>query len=413
MTILQRHVLHQFVPPLFFAIVVLAGVLLMDRLFLLADLLVRKGVAVAVVAEIAALSLPFVVSICAPLGSLISGVMTFGRMAQDNEIRATRAAGVPVWRVVVPAFWFCGVMLLVMLFFNGFVVPESQHRVRNLLTDVARKKPALRIRERVFMDDFPGYMAYIGAIDERRSSVKGVIIFDRSSAGARPSFVTAPHGLISYTPDGRYLSLRLFDGEMHELIGERGYRRLQFAEHTINVPADDELVRHDREYRSNQEMAMPHLLRELREQIRIRNRLLIELNTADTAQADPAAREVRLREANARLRHTRLEITRYQTELQKRASLAFSCLLFVLFGAPLGVLLRRGGLGTGFVVGLVFFGIFYVLLLAGQTLVDSGRISPFVGMWLPNLVLVLPTAELMAHALFERSVLTAVGERFR
>lgn len=413
MKILHRSVLRQFVPPFFFAIVVLAGVLLMDRLFLLADLLVRKGVAVGVVAEIAALSLPFVVSVCAPLGSLISAVMAFGRMAQDNEIRVTSAAGIPAWRVVVPAFWFSGLMLLVMLFFNGFVVPESQHRVRNLLTDVARKRPALRVRERVFMDDFPGYMAYISAIDERHSRVKGVVIFDRSSAGARPAFVTAPHGLLSYTPDGRYLTLALYDGEMHELVSERSYRRLRFKNHTINVLADDQLVRHDREYRGNQEMVMPRLLKELQEQIRARHRFLNELKIADTAQAEPAVREVRRREADAQLRRTNLEIARYQAELQKRASLAFSCLLFALFGAPLGVLLRRGGLGTGFVVGLVFFGIFYVLLLAGQTLVDSGRVSPFVGMWLPNLVLVLPTVELVAFALFERSLLRAVSARLR
>ncbi|MEO0073607.1 MAG: LptF/LptG family permease, partial [candidate division WOR-3 bacterium] len=294
-----------------------------------------------------------------------------------------------------------------------FLVPEAQHRVRNLLTDVARKKPALRIRERVFMDDFPGYLAYIGAIDERRSSVKNVIIFDRSSAGTRPSFVTAPDGLLSYSPDGRYLTLRLFRGEMHELVGERGYRRLRFDEHTINVLADDELVRHDREYRSSQEMVIPRLLKELAEQARVQRRLLDELRTADTARADPDAREVRLREANAQLRHIRLEISRYQAELQKRISLAFSCLLFALFGVPLGLLLRRGGLGTGFVVGLVFFGIFYVLLLAGQTLADAGKVSPFVGMWLPNLVLILPTVELMANALFERSLVSAIGDRLR
>jgi len=413
-TILQRQTLRQFIPPFVFAIVVLVFVLLMDRLFLLADLLVRKGVAVRVVAEVAALSLPFVVSICAPLGSLISGVMTFGRMAQDNEVRVVRAAGIPVLRVVMPAAWLCLFLLPVMFMFNGYVVPEAQHRVRNLLTDVARKKPALRIRERVFMDDFPGYMAYIGTIDERRSRVGSVVIFDRTAGSSvRPSFVTAPRGDLAYTADGSYLVLKLYDGELHELVRERSYRRLRFAEHVINVPADDDLVRRDREYRSDQEMLLPYLAGQLRQLGRDRAGLAAELVTADTTPAEPAVREVRVREAQSRLRQKRLELARYEAELHKRLSLAFSSLLFVLFGAPLGLLLRRGGLGTGFVVGLVFFGVYYVLLLAGQTLADAGRLSPFVGMWLPNLLLVLPVIELSTRALFERSPLLLVGERLR
>jgi lipopolysaccharide export system permease protein len=300
-----------------------------------------------------------------------------------------------------------------MILFNGYVVPEAQHHVRNLLTDVARKKPALRIRERVFMDDFPGYVAYISTLDERRSRVAGVVIFDRTAGGTRPSFVTAPTGDIAYAPDGRYLMLALYDGEIHELASEQNYRRLRFRKHVINVPADDELVRRDREYRSDQEMALPGLLRQLRQLDQECAGLAGELGTADTARAEPAVREVRLREAGTRLHYKKLEYARHEVELQKRLSLAFSCLLFVFFGAPLGLLLRRGGLGTGFVVGLVFFGVYYVLLLAGQALADSGKLSPFIGMWLPNLILVLPVVELSTRAMFERSPLLLLGERLR
>jgi len=174
--ILQRYVPRQFVPPFFLAILMLTFVLLMDRLFLLADLLVCKGVAVSIVSEIMMLSLPFVVGVCAPLGSLIAGVVTFGRMAENNEIQAIRAAGIPAYRILLPTGAACGLLMLGMVGFNGFVVPESQHRVRNLLTDVARKKPAMRIREGVFMDDFPGYLMNIGSIDQRRSTVRNVVI---------------------------------------------------------------------------------------------------------------------------------------------------------------------------------------------------------------------------------------------
>jgi lipopolysaccharide export system permease protein len=101
-----------------------------------------------------------------------------------------------------------------------------------------------------------------------------------------------------------------------------------------------------------------------------------------------------------------MEARRYEVELQKRLSLAFSAFFFALFGVPVGLLLRRGGIGTGFIVGLVFFALFYVLLLAGQNLAESGRLPPWVGMWLPNLVLVLPVIELTSRAFFERPLLS-------
>ena len=112
MKILQRYALRQFVPPFFLAILILTFVLLMDRLFLLADMLVRKGVAVGVVSEVALLSLPFVVSICAPLGSLIAGVISFGRMAQDNEIRVIRAAGIKTIRLFCWRRWSASMVTL-------------------------------------------------------------------------------------------------------------------------------------------------------------------------------------------------------------------------------------------------------------------------------------------------------------
>lgn len=411
MTILQRCTLKQFIPPFFLAIIILTFVLLMDRLFLLADLLVRKGVPVVIVAEIMVMSLPFVVSICAPLGSLIAGVVSFGRMAQDNEVRVIRAAGIRLVRVFAPTALACVVLLVVMTGFNGYVVPEAQHRVRNLLTDVARKRPAMRIREGVFMDDFPGYMIYIGSIDERRSKVKNVAIFESKPRQGAPSFVTAPEGDITYTSDDRYMVLTLLNGEMHELSDDQNYRRITFERHVINVQMDEEFIRRDREYRSDEEMALPRILRQVKqldhEALDLQQQTRKSAALADTSEPE----KLRLNELQTRLRYKRLESARYRVELNKRLSVAFSAFFFLLFGAPVGLLLRRGGIGTGFIVGLAFFALYYVLLLAGQNFADAGKLSPFVGMWLPNIILVLPVTELFSRAFFERPVFLRFGTR--
>jgi len=409
--ILQRYALRQFVPPFFLAILVLTFVLLMDRLFLLADMLVRKGVAVTVVSEVALLSLPFVVSICAPLGSLIAGVISFGRMAQDNEIRVIRAAGIKTIRLFTPAAFACLLLLAAMVGFNGYIVPEAQHRVRNLLTDVARKRPAMRVREGEFMDDFPGYMIYIGSIDERRSTVRNVAVFETGARKGIPGFVTAPLGDISYTPDDAYMVMTLFDGEMHELVDASTYRRLLFKRHVINVAMDDDLVRRDREFRSNEEMLLPQLASTMKQ---LNKDMMGLKGKADEAGQKAKASEpdkLKYEELKSRVKYKNLEVARYQVELQKRLSLAFSAFFFVLFGAPVGLLLRRGGVGTGFIVGLIFFALYYILLLAGENMAESGRLSPFVGMWLPNIILVLPVTELFLRAFYEKSLLTLAGIR--
>jgi lipopolysaccharide export system permease protein len=409
--ILQRYALRQFVPPFFLAILVLTFVLLMDRLFLLADMLVRKGVAVGVVSEVALLSLPFVVSICAPLGSLIAGVISFGRMAQDNEIRVIRAAGIRIIRLFTPTAFACLLLLAAMVGFNGYIVPESQHRVRNLLTDVARKRPAMRVREGEFMDDFPGYMIYIGSMDERRSTVRNVAIFETGARKGTPGFVTAPLGDISYTPDDAYMIMTLFDGEMHELVDSGTYRRLLFKRHVINVAMDDDLVRRDREYRSNEEMLLPQLASTLEQLNKDVRQLKVKTDEAGRKAATSEPDKLKYDEMKSRVKYKNLEVARYQVELQKRLSLAFSAFFFVLFGAPVGLLLRRGGVGTGFIVGLIFFAIYYILLLAGENMAESGRLSPFVGMWLPNIILVLPVTELFLRAFYEKSLLRLVGIR--
>ncbi len=405
MRILQRESLSQFIPSFLFAVTVLAFVLLMDRLFLLADLLVRKGVSAKVVGEIAFLSIPFVISISAPLGSLIGGVVTFGRMAQDNEITAIKAAGIPTWRIFSPVLMLTIVVVPLMGLFNGFILPESQHQVRNLLTDIARKKPAVRIQERVFMDDFPGYMVYIGALDERRSTIANIIIFEKQHGKKTPSFITAPRGAISYTPDGKYMILTLSDGEIHEITNNGNYRRLTFETHIINLVVDDELIRRGRDYRGGDELLLFQLINQLKEKNQEIKEMSAELSsiTAEDFQGAKETAQFRKEELTVRLRYKNLEKARLLTELHKRLSIAFSILFFLLFGAPLGILLRRGGIGTGFIVGLIFFAIYYVLLIGGENFAESGRLSPFLGMWLPNILLTLPVVEFSGRALFEFS----------
>ncbi|MEO0069948.1 MAG: LptF/LptG family permease, partial [candidate division WOR-3 bacterium] len=199
----------------------------------------------------------------------------------------------------------------------------------------------------------------------------------------------------------------------HELVSNDNYRRLSFKEHIINVLADWELVRREREYRSEDEMLFSQLLSRVSEIRRDIDGLKLQLRAVDSERRPVEEREFRKDEIRTRLRYRNLEMVRFLTELQKRFSLAFSCLLFLFFGVPVGLLLRRGGIGTGFIVGLIFFAFYYVMLVGGEHFAENGRVTPFLGMWLPNLILVIPVVELMARAFFEFSFLDFILKKLK
>jgi lipopolysaccharide export system permease protein len=402
--IFDRYLLREFIGPFFLSLFVLAFILLMDRLFLLVDLLVRKGVEMGVVGEIMLLSLPSVIAYTCPLGTLIGSVMVTGRLTQDNEITAVRAAGISLFRLFLPLGIFAFILMVVMTGFNGFLWPESEHKVRSLLMDVARKKPATRIQEGVFMDEFEGYTIYIGKIDEHSSKIRDIAVFAKDPKGA-PNLITAKHGTIASSADERYFILTLYDGEIHELVEKDRYRRLAFTKHTINIPIDVELIRKERQYRGDTELILSSLFGKIRSIGKEISELKKTIAGISKKERPADSNLFAIQEVETKVRYKKQEMNRYLVETHKKFSLAFSCFFFLFFGAPLGIQLRRGGIGFGFIVGLVFFAVYYILLIAGEDFADSGRVSPFIGMWLPNLVLVPVVVELFLRTFFEKSVI--------
>ena len=414
MKTLPRHLLLDFIGPFLLALFVLTFILLMDKLFLMIDLLVRKGIGVGTVGELILLSLPFTMSVSTPLSMLIAAVMSYGRASQDNEIAAIRTAGIQVFRVFIPVL-IAGVALAgLMVYFNGYVVADASFRLRNLMMDMATKRPAIRVEPGVFMTDFEGYTIYIGAINEKTSAIRDVRIYDRTSAGT-PDLILAPKGTLTATADERYLVLKLDSGAVHQYLGEGKYRRVEFNEHVINLPFNEDLQRKDRDYRGNREMTLRDLSKrmkgmsaDIKSQQKVVNNLL-KSKKGPYNQAD----SIRIGEERTKLHYKQKEMGRFATEANKRYSLSFSCFLFLFFGAPLGILLRRGGLGTGFLVGLIFFAVYYIMLVGGEDLATSGRLSPFLGMWLANIILLPVTVELCARTFLEYSVIDHLWRWFR
>lgn len=373
----------------------------MDRLFLMFDLIISKGIDVRYVVEILLFSLPFVMAMSVPVATLAGAMMTFGRLAQDNEILALRSAGVKLFSVFLPVLAFTILLSFAMVFFNLYALPEANHRVRNMLADISSKKPTAQLEEGEFNEDFPEYSIYIGRKDERRSRIYDVTVFAKGRSGY--SQISAPEGFLQTTPDERYLQMILYSSEIHEKQGTN-YRRIFSDTQVINLELNTALIQRERSYRSDREKTLPMLLTEIQAQ----KKQLKDYET--TAKDNTDNGDMREEETRLRIESMKQTINRLWLEIHKSIAFALAGILFVCVGSALGGKLRRGGIGLAIVLSLIFFAFYYILLVGGESLAKTNRMAAWIAMWLPNIVFLPFTIEFFWEVFFENSL---VLRRFR
>ena len=381
----------------------------MNELFRLIDLFVRKGLPISIVGQILIYTLPLILSYSAPMAILVAVIMSFGRAAQDNEILALKTSGLPFRSIMRVPFAITVIFTLFLGFFNNYLLPESNHRVRNLMLDVTRKRPAVRLPEGIFTHEFPGYTIYIGEKDEGRSIIRDITIYDARDG----ALITAPRGELKSFDEEHVLRFTLYDGELHQLVDSAKYQKTQFDKQIINMKLDTDLVRRERSYRNENELTVDGLEEKIREAKQKIADLRIEISEigqnaidsylkGDVSSFDRAnfeiERRIRTIEGDSR------KLSRFEVAYYKKFSLAFACIVFLIIGAPLGYIFKRGGI-AGILVGVLLFSSYYILVIAGEEFADRRNFPAFWGMWLPNFLLLAIGVYMFLVAEFDRSPL--------
>lgn len=438
MRILERYVLREHLFPFLLGFSVVVFLFTLDFLFELVDMAVGKGVSLGVVLELFVLSLGWMCALAFPCAVLIACLASFGRLSQDNEIAAMRANGVNILRIMSAPLLASVVLGALLILFNNYVLPESNHALYNLMVDVSRKRPTTQISEGVFIDGFEGYNIFVEKVDSRTNVIRGVKIYQLSS-NARPTTILADWGKIQYSQDGRILTLELHDGEIHEVPpneSERTYRRLLFKTHIINIrtPGTD-LERVGRSSRTDREMTLAMMhdnIRKLRKQLEdaqdardaalksygfgsyeaflkaavprqpprgilawIRKALGVILPVRPEAAVTPGKAPTRyvpprlmdlVQTHQFEIDALQRRIRSLTVEIQKKFSIPAACLVFVLVGAPLGMRARKSGIGVVF-LSILFFVFYWLCLAGGEELADRGILAPWFAMWSPNILI--------------------------
>ncbi|MDP6852736.1 MAG: LptF/LptG family permease [Candidatus Marinimicrobia bacterium] len=433
MKLLNRYLIREHFSPFLMALLVLLFVLLANFLLRKMDRFLGKGLEFSLIIEFVFLNLAWILALAVPMAVLVATLMAFGRLSADNEIAAMRSVSVSYVKLMIPVLLFGSAIAGFMMYFNNQILPEMNHKARMLSSDISRKRPDLEFDVGYFIDSIPDYNFLLGSRDGE--VFYDITIFSNPERNKHQT-ITAHSGTISAVNDG--VILHLENGIIHEYFGneKNEYQQIVFDKYQVMIPVDNLVLnRRDSSIRGDREMTYGMLqdkITSYKEKIvnthnRIQGRLeneakklkiesridsstvLTLASTIDRIQQYEIELEDSLKlieggsieRVKRRLKNMKRgvesdfslitsfsnSINKYLVELHKKFSIPFASVVFILIGAPLGMMVRKGGFAVSMAFSLSFFVIYWAFLIGGEEFADRGFLSPALSMWLPNIVL--------------------------
>lgn len=438
---LDKLVLRAFIGPFVATFFITLLVLIIQFFWLYIDDFVGKGLDASLIAEFIWYQSAVLVPLALPLAILLSSLMTFGNLGETFELVAIKAAGISLLRFMRPLFIFtvfiCGIAFL----FSNYIIPVAALKSTTLLRDIVYAKPAFDLREGVFYDNIPQFAIKVGKKESNDSVVRDVIIYEQSNA-IQDNFIIARSGIMKVSPDKRFLEFNLKNGRRYEERTSNGYGvtgqyvRMAFKEYkkkfdltTLGLMArtPDSLNRNGERYYNMRQLdkaidSIQRLCDTIQKQVQLGTfsiwnfRAMVDSNWNTVAYKDtgrqkeaqnfstwlpdsarkPLAERVTalantlsntiVTEAQ-RLKDTERILRKHKIEWHRKVVLSLACLVLFLIGAPLGSIIRKGGLGMPLILAIGFFMLFYFSSTTGEKFAKENTMSVFAGMWLATFIL--------------------------
>ena len=443
--------LSRFLPRFLMTFCICLFIVIMQFLWRYIDELVGKGLSIDLIAELffhAALSL---LPLALPLSILLAALMTFGDLGEHIELTALKSSGISLTTIMKPIAILMVFVAIGAFFFMNNALPKSQVKMWTLLFSMRQTSPTLDIPEGAVYSQIPGYNIYVKRKDKERDMLYNMLIYDVSNGAMYPRIVAADSGRLSMTEDKQHLVLTLYKGSWYEEMKGGGgvngmsgdlYRRESFHDKEILIPYDANFTRMDDETMKSQYVGKNITeLRQTIDSVRLKvdsaatfivakmrtqpvcgvpsqrtiykdgkttiepvkeikldkpvdiNKMIKELPNSDQQQI---VNQAMMRTTTAMqdmqfqgytINDDNFIIRRHQIELMKKFTLSLACLIFFFIGAPLGAIIRKGGLGMPIVVSVILFIIYYIIDNMGYKLARDGRWEVWQGMWLSSAVL--------------------------
>lgn len=427
-------VIKSFLGPFVLTFFISLFILLMQFLWKYIDDLVGKGLEWYILTELLIYMMATFVPLALPLAMLLSSIMTFGTFGENYELVATKSAGISLMKLMRPLIFVSAAVCVFAFYFANNIIPVANLKAGALLYDVRQQKPALAIKEGIFYNGIEGYSLRIGEKDEDGQQIKKIMIYDHTQGLGNNKVILAESGSMAMSHDERYLVLILENGRSYE--EQLKPRNADPGRPLVRTTFDKQEIRFDlsafKLQRTNEELFKDHQQMLNLNQLKLAKDTLQErldqriadykknVNTyfqftRDTTPSVSAAIDTgyffnklppnqktlliesalnvaRSLKSYLTATHDDVDyrlnvIRRHEIEFHRKFTLSFAILILFFVGAPMGAIIRKGGLGMPVVVSMFFFILFHVMSITGEKFAREGVLSAAEGMWASTLIL--------------------------
>ncbi len=446
--------LKSFIGPFAATFFISMFVLIMQFLWRSIDDLVGKGLDVSIIVEFLYYVALTLIPMALPLAVLLSSIMTFGSLGENYELIALKSAGISLYRIMKPLIVLIVLLTGLAFVFSNNVLPYANLKLGSLYYDIRKKKPEMSLQEGIFTNDLEGYSIKVDRINKNTGMMYDMLIYNHKEGSGNCEVTKADSGMMINDVKANKMKLVLFNGhnysdESMKNINQRRtfpFRRIKFDKQTvmIDLPENDLKRTDENSFRS---AALMLNLKQLDDTITSMKRFVGERKSRD-AERMLSTNYMRLKSSNtmrdstlqqeslgvyrdsdslyisydADERHRAignavqyarevrqrmqddfhyynaqdLSIIKSKLEWHRKFSLSFACFIFFFIGAPLGAIIRKGGLGMPVVVSVLLFIIYYIISMMGERSAREAVISPAVGMWISAFIL-LPLGVILTY----------------
>lgn len=416
-------------------------IFMMQFLWRYVDELVGKGLEIKVLAQFFFLSALTLIPLSLPLAILLAALMTFGNFGERYELLSMKAAGIPLLRIMQPVILFCVLLGLTSFFFQNVVGPKAQKELWTLIVSMKQKSPEVDIPEGVFYSDIDGYNIYVKQKDRETGILKDVLIYNFSDGFENAHIIWAAEGKLELTADKQHLYLHLYNGEQFENLKSQAglsrnvpYRRETFREKHTLIQFDTQFNLVDGNFLNRRSdiknmNEITHAIDSLTayadslgrsmhsdimqstykapilsksDSVKIQEEKLSVINIDSVFNTLTSAEKLKtLSTCENRLsslssdwsmksyltKETDANIRGHRSDWHKKITLSLACIIFFFIGAPLGAIIRKGGLGMPVVLSVLIFILYYIIDSGATRVAKSGEMNIILGTWMSTLVL--------------------------
>lgn len=436
---LDSFILRSFLGPFIMTFLIVLFILMMQFLWLYIDELVGKGLSFGVILEFLGWGSATLFPLSLPLATLLASIMTLGNFGENNELLAMKAAGISLPRILSPLMFVAVLISIAAFFASNNLIPLAYSKIYTLRDDIAKTKEEIKIPNGIFYNGIDGYTLRVSHTD-KNNIMHEVMVYNHSANKGNVSVTVADSGKVKLAPDKSSLIFTLYNGTNYEETNKQDYidtsftlQKINFTDQEVIIPLQNYAFKKSEESKYGSEV-MTKSLQTLRidrdsldtlfnkvlsSQVRraIYSANLTHAHQMDTSrsnsyparfsadslfrwkdiESEHSAYKLALANLDSQissldffeneLMQSAYPLRRTLVESYRKFTLSIACLIFFFIGAPLGSIIRKGGLGTPVIISMFFFVIYWVVDISGKKLANDGAITPFIGTFISTFVL--------------------------